>query len=130
MTTNHNDDIFKNIAKAMEELLNNMPIDESSRFIGCTIITGPGEDPKIFHVDDSNDEEINYEVIEGPEKIYISAEVPASVRNAPYVDIQQDKVVIHVDDDEVTIDLPCSAHIGQSTYTVSNGIIDIVCQKL
>lgn len=130
MTTNPSDDVFKHIAKAMEELLKNLPIDDSARFIGCTIITGSGDDPRIFHLEDDSDEDFNYEIIEGSDTIFISAEIPSSARTKSYAEIHTDRVVIHVDDEEYDIDLPCTVHIGQSTYTVQNGIMDIVCKKM
>ena len=124
------DDTLKNLARAMEELLNNLSLDESARFVGCTIITGLGDESRIIHLDTEGNEDINYEIIEGPDSIYITAEIPPGTRNEPYADIQSKMIRVFIDDDEVVIDLPVPIHVGQSSYEVRNGIMDIVCKKL
>jgi hypothetical protein len=92
MPTNPYDDAFRNLAKVMEELLNNLSLDENPRFVGCTIITGPGEDPRIIQFDtDEENDEIAYELIESDDCIYITADIPPSLANEPYADIQADR---------------------------------------
>jgi HSP20 family molecular chaperone IbpA len=131
MPKNPYDDAFRNLAKVMEELLNNLSLDENPRFVGCTIITGPGEDPRIIQFDtDEEDEEITYELIESDECIYITADIPPSLANEPYADIQAEAVRICMGSVEVTVALPSPVNIGKSHYDVRNGIMDIVCHKL
>jgi hypothetical protein len=130
MSTDPYENIFKNLAKAMEELINTISDDESPRFIGCTIVTGGGDDPRIFRFDGSEDEEIAYEAIEGPESIYITAVIPPQANNTPFADIHPNFIRICADDLEVRVDLPCAIDVGRSTYTVQHGVMDIVCHKL
>jgi hypothetical protein len=131
MPTNPYDDAFRNLAKVMEELLNNLSLDENPRFVGCTIITGPGEEPRIIQFDTTeDDDEIDYELIESDECIFITAEIPPSLGSEPYADIQSDAVRICMGPCEVTVALPSPINIGMSYYDVRNGVMDIVCHKL
>ena len=113
----------------MEEVLNNLSLDDA-RFVGCTIITGSGDDPRILHIDDADQDDIVYEMMESPDFIFITAEIPPATSSAPYAAIQTDCVTIHADDTELIVNLPCSINIVQSSYTVQNGIMDIICHKL
>lgn len=63
MANEPNDDVFRNLAKAMEEMIRNLPGDEPPRFIGCTIISGSGDDGHIFHMDDFEDD-LDYDLVE------------------------------------------------------------------
>jgi hypothetical protein len=124
------EDIFRNLTKAMEEFINTISEDEIPRFVSCTIISGGGEDPRIFRFDESGGDDIDYEAIEGPENIYITAEIPLIADSAPFADIHPNFVRICAGDREVKIDLPCAIDVQKSTYTVQHGVIDIVCQKM
>jgi HSP20 family molecular chaperone IbpA len=130
MSTDPYEDIFRNLTKAMEEFINTISEDETPRFVSCTIISGGGEDPRIFRFDESGDDDIDYEAIEGPENIYITAEMPSTAKGTPFADIQPNFVRICVDDQEVKVDLPCAIDVQKSTYTVRHGVMDIICQKL
>ncbi|UUX91711.1 heat-shock protein Hsp90 [Methanoplanus endosymbiosus] len=129
-----NDDILRNFAKAMEDIMSSLPLSENARFLGCTIISGNGRDPFVFRTDDEdgmdNDESIDYELIDGPERIYVTVALPSDTSKMPDVDIQPEFVLIIVDGVEVRVDLPCSVHAGQSYFRAKNGILDIVCEKI
>lgn len=129
MPSDSYEDVFKNLARAMEDVLNNLSLDDA-RFVGCTIITGTGDDPRILNIDDVEKDNIVYEMMESPENIFITAEIPPTTSTAPYAAIQTDSVIIHADDCELVINLPCSINIARSCYAVQNGIMDIVCYKL
>lgn len=128
-----NDDILRNFAKAMEDIISSLPFSENARFLGCTIITGNGGDPFVFRSDDEDDlgddEGVDYEVIDGPEKIYVTVSLPSDIVDLPDVDIQPEFIKIIVDGVEVRVDLPCSIDAGQSNFVAKNGILDIVCAK-
>lgn len=124
------EDIFRNLTKAMEEFINIISEDEIPRFVSCTIISGGGEDPRILRFDESGGDDIDYEAIEGPENIYITAEMPLIADGTPFADIHPNFVRICVGDREVKIDLPCAIDVQKSTYTVQHGVMDIVCQKM
>ncbi|MBN2734960.1 MAG: Hsp20/alpha crystallin family protein [Methanomicrobiaceae archaeon] len=133
MANEPNDDVFRNLAKVMEEIISSLPLDENARFVGCTIISGHGEEPRIFQLDESaipERKELEFEVIEGPDKVYITAEMPSDVKTMPNVDVQPEMVRICVDDNEKTIKLPCMVYAGQSSLKITNGVLDIVCDKL
>lgn len=133
MPNEPNDDLFKNFAKVMEDILSSLPLDENSRFVGCTIITSQGGEPRFIPLDEMEDEggeDLDYEMIESPDKIYITAEMSPEAESAPDIDIQPDTVKISIDGDDVVIELPCLVHAGQSFSNVRNGVIDIICEKL
>lgn len=130
MAEDPTDDVYRIIARAMEEFFSTLPMDTDHEIIGCTIIAAPGEDPKIMWFDEFPDDEVAYELIEGIDEIYITAKIPPHTESAPFADIRPDEVLIGVDDREIEIALPHSVHIAQSHYTVKNGIMDIVCRKL
>jgi len=134
MTREPNDDILRNFAKAMEDIISSLPVSENARFLGCTIISGNGGDPFVFRSDDEGntdgDEGIDYELIDSSERIYVTVALPSDVSKMPDVDIQPDFILIVVDGVEVRVDLPSSVHAGQSYFVAKNGILDIVCEKI
>jgi len=133
MPNEPNDDLFKNFAKVMEDIISNLSLDEDTRFVGCTIITSQGGEPRFIPLDELEEEvqdDVDYEMIESPDKIYITAEVSPEAEVFPDVDIQPDTVKISMEDKEVVIELPCLVHAGQSFSKVKNGVIDIICEKL
>lgn len=134
MSNEPNDDLFKNFAKVMEDFISNLPLDENVRFVGCTIIGGQGWDkPRLIpfdeYEDDAPDDDIEYEMIDAPDKIYITAELLPETEGVPEIEISTDTVRISVDDREVEIDLPCGIQAEKSTSVIRNGIIDIICEK-
>ena len=127
------DDIFANLSKIVEEIVQNMPDHQNARIVGYTIITrGPGETPCIFRVggDKDADDTIPYEVVESEDTIYITAELPTGIRYAPYADIGIHEVRICIDDTETTVELEHSIDIIHSYYRVHRSVMDIVLKKL
>ena len=103
MAEDPTEDVYRIIAKAMEEFFSTLPMDTDHEIIGCTIIAAPGEDPKIMWFDEFPDDEVTYELIEGADEIYITAKIPAHTESAPFADIRPDEVLIGVDDREFYI---------------------------
>ncbi|RXE55114.1 hypothetical protein ABH15_12855 [Methanoculleus taiwanensis] len=129
MASNPYDEMFRNIARLMERLLNDLPTGDP-RVIGFTIIAGPGGMPEPFDIDDADGEETDVEVIEGEDCIYITAEVDTHASGKPYVTFQSDSVTLCTGSDEETvIELDCEIDASHSFYNVQNGVIDAVCQK-
>ncbi|WP_421909907.1 Hsp20/alpha crystallin family protein [Methanolacinia petrolearia] len=133
MPNEPNDDLFKNFAKVMEDILSNLSLDENTRFVGCTIITGQGGEPRFIPLDEFETEmpdDIDYEMIESHDRIYITAEISPETEAIPDIDIQPDTVKISIDGKEAVIELPYLIHTGQSFSNIKNGVIDITCEKL
>ncbi len=128
MATDPNDDVFRNLARVMEELLSNFSTDQPARFIGCTIISGPGNEPKFIRTDEDNDNEINYEVVNDRKCIYITAELPPAIESEAYAEIMAECVRIFAGDMKTEIPLECRVVAEESTYSVRNGLIDIICK--
>ncbi|MDD4300391.1 MAG: heat-shock protein Hsp90 [Methanomicrobium sp.] len=133
MANEPNDDVFKNLAKVMEDIISSLPFDENARFVGCTIISGHGEEPRIFQMDGKGmpeTDELDYEVVEGPDKVYVTVELPSDVITMPFVDVLPEVVRICFDEDENSVKLPCMVHAGKSIANLKNGVLDIVCDKI
>jgi len=123
------DDVFKNLAKVMEELLSNLSPEEPARFIGCTIISGPGNEPKFIQMDETDCNEINYEVVQDSEWVFITAELPPGIESEAHAEIMSESVRIFAGGRETEIPLECRVVTEESSYSVLNGLIDIICKK-
>lgn len=126
------DDVFNNLAKIVEDIVNNMPDSQHARIIGYTIITrqaGDG-DPIVFNSGASDDTgEVPYEVVETENEIFITAELPADLKNAPTAEIETEMVRIIADDRVTTILLPQPIDRIHSYYRVHRGLMDISLKK-
>ncbi len=129
MVNNPYDEMIRNIAKIMERLLNNLPLDDH-RVIGFTIVTGPGDAPPYSDPADEEEVESDFEIIEGEDCFYITAVVDARAPGAPFVTFQEDSVILCTGGDKETIiELDCEIDISHSFYNVQHGVIDAVCRK-
>ncbi len=127
MAINPYDEMFKNIARIMEKILSDMPLQEP-RIIGFTIISGPPEGVPYYPYEEEEGPE--FEVIEGDDCIFITAAVDTRAQGAPYVTFQNNSVTLCVGGDEETvIELDCEIDIPHSFYNVRHGVIDAVCRK-
>lgn len=127
------DDVFSNLAKIVEDIVKNMPENQQARIVGYTIITRQpsSDDPRIFHMNPPEDDDgIPYEVMESDDHIFITATLPADLKNAPYADIEVDNVKIIVDDKSVTVMLDNPIDRIHSYYRIHRGIIDITLKKV
>jgi hypothetical protein len=127
------DDVFSNLAKIVEDIVKNMPESQNARIIGYTIITRQptSDDPQVYHFDQpEGDDDIPYEVLESDDQIFITAMLPADMKNAPYADIEPDCVRIIVDDKSVTVMLDNTVDRIHSYYRVHRGLMDITLKKV
>lgn len=127
------DDVFSNLAKIVEDIVKNMPESQNARIVGYTIITRQpsSDDPQVFQFDPpEDDEDIPYEMMESEDSIFITATLPAEMKNAPYADIGTDKVQVIADDKAVTIMLDNRVDLIHSYYRVHRGLMDITMKKV
>jgi len=129
MQSNPYDDLFRHLARMMEEMARKLPDQDSPKIIGCTIITAGGEIPAGFSGEEEPGE-ITYEIVEGKDRIYITAVIPATVRNAPTADILPREVRIVTDGEETVVPLQSLIDVKHSFYHVRRGVMDIVCYKV
>ncbi|WP_292520409.1 hypothetical protein [Methanoculleus sp.] len=112
----------------MEKILSDMPLHDP-KIIGFTIISGSPEGAPYLDLSDE-EEESEFEVIEGDDCIYITAAVDTRAQGAPYVTFQKESVTLCVGGEEETvIDLDCEIDVPHSFYNVQHGVIDAVCRK-
>ena len=126
------DDVFHNLAKIIEDLVKNMPDSQHARIVGYTIITRhPSGDPEVFRaVENGDDDDIPYEIVESEDMIYITAILPADLKNAPLVDIQPTSVNISIDNREMTINLNHPIDRIHSHYRIHHGMMDFTLKKV
>ena len=129
MANEPNEDVFRNLAKAMEEIIRNLPGDEPPRFIGCTIISGTGDNGRIFHMDDFEDE-FDYDIVEDSGFFYITLELSGEESSAPRVEFREQEVRVTIDGRDFDVPLSAPIHQGQSRFGIKNGVMDIICPKL
>lgn len=126
------DDVFSNLAKIVEDMVKNMPESQHARIVGYTIITRQpsSDDPQVYHFDSpEDDDDLPYEVMESDDQIFITASLPADLKNAPYADIDADRVRIIVDDKSVTVMLDHTVDRVHSYYRIHRGLMDITLKK-
>jgi hypothetical protein len=127
------DDVFSNLAKIVEDIVKNMPESQHARIVGYTIITRQplSDDPQVYHFDSpEDDDDIPYEVMESDDQIFITATLPTDLKNAPYADIEADRVRIIVDDKSVIVMLDNTVDRIHSYYRVHRGVLDITLKKV
>jgi HSP20 family molecular chaperone IbpA len=122
------DELFRQIARMMEDLLKQMSAGDMPSVIGYTLITGPGDHPRMIRIT-GGEERLPYELVEGQDRIFITAELPADLTTAPYVEIDPHQLVIHVEHRTTVIELPAVIDRKHTTYQIRHGILDIVCWK-
>lgn len=104
---------------------------ESQRIIGCILRPEGGFGGYLLAPSRSEPPDILYEMIETENRIYISADLPPEnlLTSAPYARIEREQVAIVVNEHETWIPLPSRINVFHSTYTVRNGVMDILCRK-
>ena len=126
------DDVFSNLAKIVEDIVKNMPESQHARIVGYTIITRQpsSDDPRVYHFDSpEDDDDIPYELMESDDQIFITVTLPQDPKNAPYADIDTDRVKITVDARSVTVMLDHTVDRVHSYYRVHRGLMDITLKK-
>ncbi|MGB9175806.1 MAG: CS domain-containing protein [Methanoregula sp.] len=126
------DDMFNNLAKIVEDIVKNMPESQHAHIVGYTIITRQpsSDDPRLFHfASQEDDDDIPYEVMESDDQIFITVTLPSDPKNAPYADIDTDRVRIIVDEKSVTVMLDHTVDRVHSYYRVHRGLMDITLKK-
>lgn len=129
-TENPYDEMLRKIAQMVEELLKNLPKEENTRIIGCTIITNGGmpyfaRNPGV----EIDEKDIPIEVIDSPDSIFVTARLPTTLHSAPYADITPQAVHIVVNERRIPVPLPCPVDVIHSFYQVRHGILDVILRK-
>jgi HSP20 family molecular chaperone IbpA len=73
--------------------------------------------------------EIPYELTETDDQIFITAEMPGTIKNAPIADIEPERVRITADDRTTTIMLEHKVDRIHSYYRVHRSVMDITLKK-
>jgi hypothetical protein len=124
------DELMRQIARIVEDIVKSLPDQKNARFIGCTIISGTNSDaPKVFHVRSEKPPEISYEVIDAEDRIFITALIPPEVPALAYADIRPDAVHIRAGNLQASITLQKPIDVIHSFYRVRHGVMDIVLSK-
>jgi hypothetical protein len=134
MPGNPNDDVFRTISKIMEDLVKKLASQEGPQFVGYTIITGPGDAPRIIRMEggsssDEEEDEIPYEMEELDDRFYITADVVTDENAPTYAEIRPNSVTISSGGCDQVVELPCELDLVRSYYETRHGVMDIVCVK-
>lgn len=127
MPNNPYDEIFRSIAKILEDVLGEN--GEPPRIIGCTIITSGGSPGRAPGQDDAGPD-FSYELTESERCVYITARVPPACEGRASVAFGLRAVTVAMGERQVTIDLDDEIDAGQSSVSVNHGVLDVVCVKL
>jgi len=127
MPNNPYDEIFRSIAKILEDVLGEN--GESPRIIGCTIIASGGSPGRAPGQDDAGPD-FSYELTESERCVYITARVPPACEGRASVAFGSRAVTVAMGERQVTIDLDDEIDPGQSSVSVNHGVLDVVCVKL
>jgi len=127
MPNNPYDEIFRSIAKILEDALGEN--GEPPRIIGCTIIASGGSPGRAPGQDDAGPG-FSYELTESERCVYITARVPPACDGRASAAIGPRAVTVRMGEEEVTIDLDDEIDAGQSSVSVNHGVLDVVCVKL
>lgn len=124
------DEFIRNLSRVVEDLLKDLPDEEITHIIGCTIISGNGAKlPQFILKKDESEDEIHFEMIEGPDRLFVTAGLPVHMSSAPYADITPDSLHIVVNEKRTPVPLPCRVDVIHSHYQVRHGMIDIILKK-
>jgi hypothetical protein len=130
MPSNTDDEIYRSLARLMEQLLRSLPQAEPGQVVGFTIMTGTAPmDSQAYGFRDDEQGDIDYECVEGHDEVFVTARIPSDLRTAPYVDILPRMVRIVMDDRVTEIEMPAPIDVRHSHYQVRHGIMDIACRK-
>jgi hypothetical protein len=130
MPVNPYDDFLKNLARMVEDMIREMPDTDGVRFVGCTIIAGnPGDIPQVIHMGKNTVEEIEYELVEDENYIFVTGKLPPQSPGAAYADIAPEQVTIIVGEQKAVIPLGDRIDVIHSFYQVRHGVIDIILKK-
>jgi hypothetical protein len=123
-----NDEITRILAGLMEKLIRDIGDDDTRRMVGFTIIASSGDNQDENDRVEKNPKD-TYEIVEGPDRIFITSELPAELTTAPYVDIRPDQVVLFIEGTETVIELPAKIDVIRSSYQIRRRTLDILCYK-
>jgi hypothetical protein len=130
MPVNPYDDFLKNLARMVEDMIREMPDTDGVRFVGCTIIAGnPGDIPQVIHMGKNPVEEIEYELVEDENYIFVTGKLPPQSPGAAYADIAPEQVTIIVGEQKAVIPLGTKIDVIHSFYQVRHGVIDVILKK-
>jgi len=130
MPVNPYDDFLKNLARMVEDMIREMPDTDGVRFVGCTIIAGnPGDIPQVIHMGKNPVEEIEYELVEDENYIFVTGKLPPQSPGAAYADIAPEQVTIIVGEQKAVIPLGKKIDVIHSFYQVRHGVIDVILKK-
>jgi len=128
MPGNPYDEIARNIAAMVEDMMKKMDKGDSPQFIGCTIVSGGAAPLKIRN---NRERDEIYEMIETDDQIFITADIPAGIDDERLdIIIDEMKVTLVMDGRETGITLGSPISPEGTEHFVQNGVIDIVCPKI
>lgn len=137
MPNNPYDDLLKNLARLLEQITsleqNMRKIQDGAEgkpgIIGCAIITGGLLPEDQVPQNTGGRTGLSYEMVDAGERAFLTVPLPAGFGNAPEVCFQDQACHISMNGLVGTIDLQFSIVPSASSYTFSNGLLDVILVK-
>lgn len=129
MLPDNRDELFRIIARLIDDLSSEAGPSHEGVSGGYAIIASPGGIPTMIRIFPGDYRENSWEVAEGEGRIYITAQLPAGIGSEPSVSFQPSEVRISFGGETRVVNLPARIDVRGCSYRVKNGILDITCKK-
>lgn len=137
MPNNPYDDLLKNLVKLLEQITSleqNIKKKQDGGetkpgIIGCAIITGGLTPQDEFTLGKSNKAGLAYEMVDAGETAFLTIQLPTGFGSGPDILFRERACYIGMNGLSGTIDLQFPIIPETSTFTFTNGVLDVVLVK-
>lgn len=137
MPINPYDDLLKNLVRLLEQITS---LEQNMRkmqdgteikpgIIGCAIITGGLHPQDGMTLGKGNKTGLSYEMVDAEETAFLTIQLPTGFGNNPEVIFNEKACHVGMNGLSGTIDLQFQINPETSTFTYSNGVLDVVLVK-
>jgi hypothetical protein len=123
------DEIYRIIARLMEEFLAEGSLPPGGRFGGYAIVAGPGGIPAVVRIQQGELPALSPEVMEAEGEVHISAALPPGCDITPAIALRSLVAEITLGEETVAVNLPARIDVQACSWQVQNGVLDITCRK-
>jgi hypothetical protein len=138
MPNNPYDDLLKNLVRLLEQITS---LEQNMRkmqdgtevkpgIIGCAIITGGLSPSDMVHRNTDKKNGLIYEMVDAGETAFLTIQLPAPAGDEPEIVFQERTCHITMNGLSGSIDLQFQIIPESSTFTFSNGVLDVVLVKM
>jgi hypothetical protein len=129
MMPDNRDEIFRILARLIDEFTNDGRLPPGSSLEGYAIIAVPGGIPGLIRMSPAELPELSPEVIEGEGEVHVTAALPPGCDTLPTVTFQPLLVGISLGGETIPVNLPSRIDLAGCSWQVKNRVLDISCRK-